>query len=99
MGFLRLDVAHIFFPHAHLLMTERTRVPLALLPAPFLANLASLSWGWAFLEVPWRSTGKGDVSGGGSFGRFRLRFGTIVCKLLFKGQKSDQRSFLDLPSV
>ena len=52
MGFPRLDVAHIFFPHAPLLMTGRTRVPLALLPAPFLVNLASLSWGEAFLEVP-----------------------------------------------
>ena len=52
MGFPRLDVAHISFPHAHLLMTGQTRVPLALLPAPFLVNLASLSWGEAFLDVP-----------------------------------------------
>ena len=52
MGFPRLDVAHIFFPHALLLMTGRTRVPLALLLAPFLVNLASLSWGGAFLDVP-----------------------------------------------
>ena len=51
-GFPRLDAAHIFFPQAPLLMTGRIRVPLALLPAPFLANLASLSWGGAFLEVP-----------------------------------------------
>ena len=54
MGSPRLDVAHIFFPHAPLLMTGRTRVPLALLRAPFLANLASLSWREAFLEVPSR---------------------------------------------
>ena len=54
MGFPRLDVAHIFFPHAQLLMTGRIRVPLALLPAPFLANLASLSWRGAFLDVPIR---------------------------------------------
>ena len=53
MGFPRLDVAHIFFPHAQLLMTGRIRVPLALLPAPFLANLASLSWRGAFLDVPY----------------------------------------------
>ena len=50
--FPRLDPAHIFFPHAPLLMTGPIRVPLELLRAPFLANLASLSWGWAFLDVP-----------------------------------------------
>ena len=52
MGFPRLDVAHIPFLHAPLPMTARIRVPLGLLRAPFLANLASLSWGMAFLEVP-----------------------------------------------
>ena len=52
MGFPRLDVAHIFFPHAPLLMAGRIRTPLGLLRAPFLANLASLSWGGAFLDVP-----------------------------------------------
>ena len=56
MGFLRLSAAHSSFPHAPLLMTGRSRVPLGLLRAPFLVNLASLSWGMAFLEVPhnWR---------------------------------------------
>ena len=43
MGLPRLDVAHSSFPHAPLLMTARIRVPLGLLPAPFLVNLASLS--------------------------------------------------------
>ena len=52
MGFPRLDAAHIFFPHAPFLMTARSRAPLALLPAPFLANLASLWWGTSFLGVP-----------------------------------------------
>ena len=52
MGFLRLSAAYSSFPHALLLMTGRTRVPLALLLAPFLVNLISLSWGWAFLDVP-----------------------------------------------
>ena len=52
MGFPRLDVAHSSFPHAQLLMTGRTRHPLDLLPAPFLANLTSLSWREAFLDVP-----------------------------------------------
>ena len=55
-GFPRLDVAHISFPHALLLMTGPIRAPLGLLRAPFLANLASLSWRGAFLEVPFRST-------------------------------------------
>ena len=54
MGFSRLDVAHISFPQSPLLMTGPIRVPLALLPAPFLVNLVSLSWGWAFLDVPLR---------------------------------------------
>ena len=51
-GFLRLSAAHIFFPHAPLLMTACSRAPLGLLRAPSLANLASLYWGTAFLEVP-----------------------------------------------
>ena len=38
MGFSRLHAAHIFFPHAPLLMTGRSRPPLGLLRAPFLAN-------------------------------------------------------------
>ena len=51
-GFPRLDVTHIFFPQAPLLMTGPIRAPLGLLRAPFLANLTSLSWGGSFLEVP-----------------------------------------------
>ena len=52
MDFPRLDVAHSSFPHAPLLMTGCSRAPLGLLWAPFLANLTSLSWGTAFLDVP-----------------------------------------------
>ena len=52
MGFPRLDAAHSSFPHASLLMTGRSRPPLGLLRAPFLTNLASLSWGTAFSDVP-----------------------------------------------
>ena len=59
MGFLRLSAAYSSFPQALLLMTGRTRVPLALLLAPFLVNLISLSWGWAFLDVPWCYGGDG----------------------------------------
>ena len=33
-------------------MTGPIRAPLGLLRAPFLANLASLSWETAFLDVP-----------------------------------------------
>ena len=54
MGFPRLHAAHSSFTHAPLLMTGRTRPPLGLLRAPFLANLTSLSWGMAFLDVPER---------------------------------------------
>ena len=56
-GFPRLDAAHSSFPQAPLLMTGRTRVPLALLHAPFLVNLTSLSWRGAFLDVPYSGLG------------------------------------------